>query len=239
MVHGQSVLGALWWTNAGSRIVVNGGGVVINKSIHRKGLTSWMFHKFLLLAWAQSNSWFLLHAWTYKQECIASVIWQSTVKRSYHLVHHSEWLSLLEAFHKQSFSAAGLVPTAATILLRSNALIWKQTLLKWLILWPRIEKLCSNCLLRQYPQLPSVQHWLKDYFNPVMQWLLSPVLKKLIMDWHSSLIFTDVSMVMEIASSKGRLHGGGGSHRSIFLADLTDQITFLLTCTNHQQESLN
>jgi hypothetical protein len=27
--------------------------------------------------------------------------------------------------HKQSFSAAGLVPTAAAILLQSNALIWK------------------------------------------------------------------------------------------------------------------
>jgi hypothetical protein len=61
-----------------------------------------------------------------------------------------------------------------------------------------------------------VQHWLKDYFNPVMQWFLSPVLKKLIMDWHSSLIFTDVSMAMEIASSKGRLLGGGGSHGSTF-----------------------
>lgn len=55
-------LGCTLMNNAGSRIVVNGGGVVINKSLHRKGLTSWMFHKFLLLAWAQSNSWFILHA---------------------------------------------------------------------------------------------------------------------------------------------------------------------------------
>jgi hypothetical protein len=60
-----------------------------------------------------------------------------------------------------------------------------------------------------------VQHWLKDYFNPVMQWL-SSVLKKLIMDWHFSLVFTNVSMAMEIASSKGRLQGGGGSHGSTF-----------------------
>ncbi len=91
----------------------------------------------------------------------------------------------------------------------------KQTLLKWLILWLRIENLCSNCLPRQHPEVPSVQHWLKDYFNPVMQWL-SSVLKKLIMDWHFSLVFTNVSMAMEIASSKGRLQGGGGSHGSTF-----------------------
>jgi hypothetical protein len=186
MVHGESVLGALRWTNAVSRIVVNGGGVVINKSIHRKGLTTSMFHKFLLLGWAQSNSWFLLHA------CNLQAGMHSKCDLTKHgkeitspcppfwMVGYLCWRPFINNPFLQLDWYLQLPQFSSGVMLSSG----KQTLLKWLILGPRIENICSNCLFRQHPEVPSMQHWLKDYFNPVMQWLLSPVLKKLIMDWH-------------------------------------------------------
>jgi hypothetical protein len=126
------------------------------------------------------------------------------------------WLSLLEAFHKQSFSAAGLVPTAATILLRSNALIWKTN---------SAQVTDSGTEDREYlQQLPAYATPRSTFNAALVERLLQPSnamvivtsAQKINYGLALALIFTDVSMAMEIASSKGRVHGGGGSHGSTF-----------------------